>query len=433
MLTTDIKVGLLGLGVIGGQVARVLIDKEQELCRLAGGCIKLHRIKVLPADLEKPLARTLPHELFTTNNDSFFDDESIEIVIELIGGEEPAFSYIKQALEKGKHVVTANKEVVAKHGPELKEIARRKGVSLYYEASVGGGIPLIAVLEHELKANYIKSIHAIINGTTNYILTRMSQDGIDFNSALKQAQELGYAEANPANDIESIDAAYKLAIMSTLAFQCRLRPDEVYHEGISRLEARDFKYARELGYALKLLAIARQSDSSVEARVHPALIKADAPLASINGVFNAVSIEGDLVGRVILSGQGAGPLPTSSAVIADVLRAVRDLQSGSNCRAMSANADKSIRKINEITTRFYMRLTILDSSGVLASIARILGEHSISISSVIQKETDTLSKTAEIVIMTHPALGNSVVSALDELGRLEAVKEINNVIRVEEQ
>jgi len=429
----NIRVGLLGLGVIGGQVAKVLIDKEQELCRQAGATIKLHKIKVLPADLDKPMARDLPADLFTTDDDSFFEDGSIDIVIELIGGEEPACSYVKQALERGKHVVTANKEVIAKHGPELKGIAQRKGIGLYYEASVGGGIPLIAVLEHELKANYIKSIHAIINGTTNYILTRMSQDGIDFDSALTQAQELGYAEANPANDIEGIDAAYKLAIMSSLAFQSCLRPGDVYHEGISRLEARDFKYARELGYALKLLAIAKQGDSTIEARVHPALIKADAPLASINGVFNAVSIEGDLVGRVILSGKGAGPMPTSSAVIADVLRAVRDLQSSTNCRSELINTQKTIRKINEITTRYYMRLTILDSSGVLASIARVLGEHSISISSVIQKETDTLSRTAEIVIMTHPALGYSVASALDDLGRLEVVKEINNVIRVEEQ
>lgn len=429
----QLKIGLLGLGVIGGQVARVLIDRQGELCRQAGASLQLHKIKVLPADLEKPLAGTLPKELFTTDDDSFFNDDSIKIVIELIGGEQPACNYIKKALEKGKHVVTANKEVVAKHGTELKETARRNGVCLYYEASVGGGIPLVAVLEHELKANYIKSIHAIINGTTNYILTRMSQDGIDFDAALRQAQELGYAEANPANDIESIDAAYKLAIMATLAFQCRLHPCDVYHEGISGLEARDFKYARELGYTLKLLAIARQCDGTVEARVHPALIRSDAPLASINGVFNAVSIEGDLVGRVILSGQGAGPLPTSSAVIADVLRSVRNIQSGSDCQAGLINANKTLKKINEIITRYYMRLTILDSSGVLASIARILGENSISISSVIQKETNALSRTAEIVIMTHPAPGHSVSTAIDELGRLDVVKEINNVIRVEEQ
>lgn len=421
------------MGVIGSQVAKVLIDKEKELCRQAGTPITLHKIKVLPADLDKPMARALPPGLLTIDNDSFFEDSSINIIIELIGGEEPAYSYIQQALEKGKHVVTANKEVIAKHGPELIEVAQRRGTGLYYEASVGGGIPLVAVLEHELKANYIKSIHAVINGTTNYILTRMSKDGIDFDSALKQAQELGYAEANPANDIEGIDAAYKLAIMSTLAFQSYVRPGDVYHEGISRLEARDFKYARELGYALKLLAIARQCDSTIEARVHPALIKDDAPLASINGVFNAISIEGDLVGRVIMSGKGAGPLPTSSAVIADVLRAARNIESGTACRIELFNTCKTIQKINEITTRYYMRLTILDSSGVLASIARVLGEHSISISSVIQKETDTLSRTAEIVIMTHPALGYSVASALNDLGRLEVVKEVNNVIRVEEQ
>ncbi|MDD4322857.1 MAG: homoserine dehydrogenase, partial [Dehalococcoidales bacterium] len=261
-MENEVRVGLIGLGVIGGQVAKVLQEKAGELSLQAGISIKLHKIKVLTSDLEKPLVKQFPPDLFTTNDEDFFNDESIRIVIELIGGERPAYDYISAALKAGKHVVTANKEVIAKHGLELRSLAHEHGASLYYEASVGGGIPIIAPLEKDLRANYIKSIHAIINGTTNYILTRMSKDGIDFDRALANAKQLGYAEANPKNDIEGIDAAYKIAIMATLAFQTEVRPDGVYHEGISKLDSRDFRYAGELGYEIKLLAIAKQYDNT---------------------------------------------------------------------------------------------------------------------------------------------------------------------------
>lgn len=432
-MENEIRVGLIGLGVIGGQVAKVLQEKAGELSLQAGISIKLHKIKVLPSDLEKPLVKQFPPDLFTINDEDFFNDESIRIVIELIGGGKPAYDYISAALKAGKHVVTANKEVIAKHGLELRSLAHEHGASLYYEASVGGGIPLIAPLENDLRANYIKSIHAIINGTTNYILTRMSKDGIDFDHALAHAKQLGYAEANPRNDIEGIDAAYKIAIMATLAFQTEVRPDEVYHEGISKLDFRDFRYAGELGYEIKLLAIAKQYDNTVEARVHPAFIRRDSVLAGINGVFNAVSIEGDLVGQVVFTGQGAGPLATSSAVVSDVLRCSRDYILGTNTSAIKINTSKAVQPIININTRYYMRLSILDSTGVLAAIARVLGAHKISIASVIQKETDTLSQTAEIVIMTHPATGRAIDAAVKELSLLDLVKEINNVIRVEEQ
>ncbi len=432
MVKNNIKVGLIGLGVVGGQVAKVLLERADMLSHQTGSEIELKKIKVLPADLGKPLAQFLPEQLFTTSDEEFFDDNEIDIVIELIGGETPAYDYIKQALGKNKHVVTANKEVIAKHGPELINYAASQGVSLYFEASVGGGIPLIAPLERDLKANYINGIHAIINGTTNYILTRMGDDGLDFDMALKQAQELGYAESNSKNDIEGIDAAYKLAIMATLAFQCQVKPEDVFHEGISSLNARDFKYAKELGYAIKLLAIALQYDNTIEARVHPVFIKQDSFLANVNGVFNAVSIEGDLSGHVIFSGQGAGPLATSSAVTADVLRACRDVQSSTRNRGIILSTQKVIKPVSQIITRYYMRLNINDSSGVLAKIAEVLGQHDISISSVIQKETDDLSKTAEIVIMTHPALGNAIENAIAELKSLEVVKDINTAIRVEE-
>jgi homoserine dehydrogenase len=429
----QIGIGLLGIGVIGSQVARVLTDRAPALSAQAGAQVRLSRIKVLPPDLDRPVTKTFSAELFTTSDDTFFNDESIDIIIELIGGEKPAYEYIKKSLQNGKHVVTANKEVIAKHGTELRSLARDNGVSLYYEASVGGGIPIIAPLERDLKANSIRSIYAIINGTTNYILTRMSHEGIEFSRALKQAQELGYAEANPNNDIEGIDASYKLAIMATLAFESQIKPEQVFHEGISRLDARDFKYANELGYTIKLLAIAKQYDNNGEARVHPALIRKEAALASVNGVFNAISIEGDLVGRIVFSGQGAGPLPTSSAVVADVLRASSDILTGSRSCALKVDASKVVKPISQITTRYYIRMNILDNPGVLANIARILGQHGISISSVIQKETDSLSQTAEIVIMTHPAASCSIEAATGQLGGLDVVREINNVIRVEDQ
>lgn len=432
-MKTEIGIGLIGIGVIGGQVAKVLQEKAVELSLQAGVPVKLRKIKVLPSDLEKPLAKQLPSVLFTTGDDEFFNDDSVSIVIELIGGERPAYDYICRALKGGKHVVTANKEVIAKHGLELRAMAHENGVSLYYEASVGGGIPIIAPLEKDLRANYIKSIHAIINGTTNYILTRMSKDGMEFNNALVDAQKLGYAESNPKNDIEGIDAAYKIAIMATLAFQSEVRPEQVYSEGISKINSRDFRYASELGYEIKLLAIAKQYDDSIEARVNPAFIHKDSVLAGVSGVVNAISIEGDLVGQVIFTGQGAGPLPTSSAVVSDVLRAARDHILGTNTFDIKINARKAVRPINSITTRYYMRLSILDSTGVLASIAQVLGMQGISIASVIQKETDNASQTAEIVIMTHPAAGSAVESAVNELSRLEVVKEVNNVIRVEEQ
>lgn len=429
----EINVGLIGLGVIGGQVAKVLCEKAAELSIQAGAPLRLAKIKVLETDLEKPLAKEFPAELFTTGDDEFFNDEKISIIIELIGGERPAYDYIVRALEAGKHVVTANKEVIAKHGLQLRDIAHENGVSLYYEASVGGGIPLIAPLEKDLRANYIKSIHAIINGTTNYILTSMSRGGADFDIALANAQKLGYAESNPKNDIEGIDAAYKIAIMATLAFQADVRPEKVYTEGISKLESQDFRYANELGYEIKLLAIAKQHDNFIEARVHPAFIHKDSVLAGVSGVYNSVSIEGDLVGQVVFTGQGAGGLATSSAVVSDVLRAARDNKLGTSTSAIKINSDKAVQSIADITTRFYMRLSILDSTNVLAAIAHILGKHEISIASVIQKETDTLSHTAEIVIMTHPAAGRSVDLAIEELSGLDVVKEINNVIRVEEQ
>jgi homoserine dehydrogenase len=334
-------------------------------------------------------------------------------------------------LEAGKYVVTANKEVIAKHGAELRALAHERGVDILYEASVGGGIPIIAPLKRDLLANEITAISAIINGTTNYILTSMSREGSDFEPALRRAQELGYAEANPANDIEGVDAVYKLAILASLAFHADIRPDDVYREGITRLSARDFRYARELGYAIKLLALARRDGSQVQVCVHPALLHEDDLLAKVDGVLNAVQVEGDLVGRVLFQGQGAGSLPTSSAIVADVLDAARSVVGGPLERlSPSPQQVASVRPMSELRTRYYMRMVVSDSPGVMGRIASVLGDHQISIASVIQKEADEQAQTAEIVIMTHEAQEKAVQQALQEVERLAVVVEIGNFLRV---
>jgi homoserine dehydrogenase len=422
----------MGFGVVGGGVARCLMDKASALSEEIGCPITLQKVKVVAADLAKPQVLEIGSALFTTDNDDFFTNTEIDIIVEAIGGESPALQYLERALSSGKHVVTPNKEVIAKHGASLIALALKNKVGLRYEGSVGGGIPLIAPFHDDLVANKINSIYAIINGTTNYILTRMAKEGIDFSIALSKAQEFGYAEANPENDIEGIDAVYKLAILTSLAFRTEVRPEDIYREGISRLGTRDFHYARELGYAIKLLAIAKQSNSSIEVRVHPVFVPEDSLLANVDDVNNAVLVEGDLVGKVLFFGKGAGSLPTTSAIIADIVSVARDITAGIECRAgWKLKSGKVIMPMSQIETRYYLRLNVNDCPGVLAQISRAFGDHLVSISSVIQKLTDDVAKTAEIVIMTHPAKEAAIQQALKELAHLAVVKEVNNFVRVE--
>ena len=432
MKRESIGVGLMGLGVIGSGVARALTNKAQVLAEQVGCPLVLRKVKILEEDLNRQQAKEMDPELFTTDDDEFFSNEEIDIVVEVIGGETPALQYLKKAIASGRHAVTANKEVIAKHGVGLLTLAQQHGVGLHYEASVGGGIPIIAPLQRDLVANRITGIYAIINGTTNYILTRMAKESEDFSSALSRAQELGYAEPNPENDIEGIDAAYKLAILTSLAFHSQIQPKDIHHEGISRLDSRDFRYAQELGFAIKLLAIAKQDDKSIEVRVHPVFIPEDSLLAGVNGIYNAVLVEGDLVGRTLFFGEGAGALPTSSAVIADIVSAAQDIVFGVDSRtSWKPEPGKRIKPMSEIETRYYLRMNVADRPGVLAQISKILGNHLISISSVIQKETDAVAQTAEIVIMTHPAQEKAMQQALGKLAELAVVKEINNFVRVE--
>jgi len=422
----SIGVGLMGLGTVGGGVAKALSDKDRVVAEAVGCPVVLRKILE-----QRPVA--VEPRLLTKDVREILTDPEIDIVIEVLGGEHPAVDYIKEALLSGKHVVTANKEVIAKHGAELQAMAKDKGLALQFEASVGGGIPLLLPLQHGLLANEISTIYAIINGTTNYILTRMSQECMGFGEALKKAQELGYAEADPTNDVEGRDATYKLAILASVGFHTAVRPEQIYCEGISRLAEPDFRYAKELGYEIKLLAIAKQAGGVVEARVHPVFIPEDFLLAKVSGVYNAIQVEGDLVGKLIFYGRGAGAQPTSSAIISDVIAVGQSIASGKKVPSVMRQVQpKPVRPVSELQTRYYLRMTVADQPGVLAQIAKILGDGSISIASVIQKEADVATQTATIVIMTHPAREEFMQRALAEMKKLPAVMEICNLIRVEE-
>jgi len=423
---------MLGLGVVGTGVARALIEKGDLLAERIGRPLELRR--ALVRDLQKP--RPIHLDLLTTDPSDVLENPEIDLVVEVMGGEIPAHEYIVRALRAGKHVVTANKEVMAKHGPEILTIAAEQGAEISFEASVGGGIPVIGPFKLDLMANQIEQVRAIINGTTNYILTKMANEGADFASVLAEAQELGYAEPDPTNDVEGIEAAYKLAILGSLAFHTIVRPEHVYHEGITRLTPADFRYARELGYAVKLLAIARARDKQVELRVHPCFLREEEMLAKVDGVFNAVTVDGDLVGRILFYGRGAGAGPTSSAVVADIIDlAQRSMAGQKYVHAPSYTGRYQFRPMDEVCTRYYVRLLANDQPGVFAQITQALGDASISLASVIQKESvwmgEPPTEYAEIVLMTHEAREASMQRAIQAIAHLPVVHEVGSVIRVE--
>ena len=419
-------VGLLGLGVIGSHVAARLLDPATAAA--FGQPIALH--KALVRRLDQPRGVALPDGALTNDFADVLADDRIDIVVEAMGGEHPALDYLTQLLTKGVSVVTANKEVVAKHGPALMAAARSSGASLRYEASVGGGIPIIGPLQNDLLANDISSVRAIINGTTNYILTKMSQEGLAFSEALEQAQALGYAEPDPANDIEGRDAVYKLAILASLAFHTTVSPEQVHCEGITALKAEDFQYAHELGYEIKLLAIAQRIDGAVQARVHPALLHRETLLAKVEGPFNAIEVQGDLVGPVVFHGRGAGPAPTTSAIIGDLLACARG-EAVASVEARPGQTQLPVRPMSDLETQYYLRVSASDQPGVLAQIARAFGDHTISLASVIQKGADNQAGTADLVITTHPAREAAMQAALADLRRLPALTVVHNLLRVE--
>ena len=432
----EINVGLMGLGVVGTGVAAHILGKASSLAAVTGRNVNLK--KVLVRDITRSRDIDLPSGLLTTNAEDILADPEIHIVVEVIGGTDPVENHLKQALAAGKHIVTANKEVMAKSGPELLALARKNSASILFEASVGGGIPIVGCLMNELAANDIRSIRSIINGTTNYILTRMANERTSFDQALGEAQGLGYAEADPTNDIEGIDAAYKLTILASLAYRQPFQSADVYCEGISRLEPQDFRYAQELGYAIKSLAIANLDDGAVQLRVYPALVPSEHMLAKVDGVYNAVEVDGSLCGQVLFHGMGAGREPTTSAVVGDLIEVVRKMgsqsrSSGSQEWAGPGNgAALTVRPIGDLQARYYIRLDVADNPGVLAQIAQVLGDGEISIAAVLQRDTDAEAGSAEIVITTHPAKEASMQNALQTMAGLSQVRRVSNVIRIEE-
>ncbi|MQG33320.1 MAG: homoserine dehydrogenase [SAR202 cluster bacterium] len=431
-IPSQLNVGLMGLGVVGTGVASILLNKQESLAGVTGRPVNLK--KVLVRDLTRPRVIDLPDDLLTTNAEDILADPDIHILVEVMGGVDPAESYMKQGLAAGKHVVTANKEVMAKSGPELLALARKNEASLLFEASVGGGIPIVGCLMNELAANDVISIRGIINGTTNYILTAMAQHGTSFQQALGEAQSHGYAEADPTNDIEGIDAAYKLTILASLAYRSRFQPDDVYREGISKLEPQDFQYAQELGFAIKSLAIANLEEGAVQLRVYPALLPTEHMLAKVDGVYNAVEIDGSLCGQVLFHGMGAGREPTTSAVVGDLIEAARKMgpQHASPLYINEGTTNVPVRSIDDLESRYYIRLAVADRPGVLAKIAKVLGDGQISIASVLQKDVHPETESAELVITTHPAKEAPVQKALQAIAGLEEVRRVSNTLRIEE-
>ena len=425
-----INIGLMGLGIVGVGVAQRLLADNPQISNKTGKALNLARVMV--RDLNKTRDIKISPDIITTNPEDILSDPSIDIVVEVMGGTDPAKSLIVEALSRGKHVVTANKEVVAKHGPELHRVARDNGVSLLYEASVCGAIPILGVLMNPLLSNSFTNVRGIINGTSNYILTDMAHNNANFDIVLKEAQDLGYAEADPTNDVDGFDAVYKLSILASLAFRCRVSPDDVYREGIRDLKSQDFQYASELGYVIKCLAVADRTGSAIQARVYPALIPAENMVAKVDGVYNAVEVSGDLCGQVLLHGLGAGREPTASAVLGDVIQIASQMsKDGLRSQFDYLENTYSVMSIDDLETRYYIRLVVTDTAGVLAQIAEILGARAISIASVLQKDTFPEEQKAELVITTHPAYEASVQKALSEVHELQVVSDISNVIRIE--
>jgi len=426
-VTEPVGVSMLGAGNVGGGVIAAVTASAARYERTIGRPLELRRALVRDVGRARP---GLDRSQLTTDLADILADAGTQIVIELMGGEDPAHDYIARVLASGRHVVTANKEVMAKHGAELLALAAKHEVRLLYEASVGGGIPIISPLSRDLLANEVTAVTAIINGTTNFMLTAMATEGADYADVLAEAQRLGYAEPDPTADVEGFDAAYKLAILCGLAFGLEIAPDAIDRQGISSLTARDFEYAAELGYTIKLLAGARLNDGALIASVRPTLIDRDEPLAKVDGVLNAVQIEGDLVGRVLFEGPGAGAAPTASAVLADVLELARDIVAGRAPLPVAPLAPGRVVPPASHRSRYYVRLTVPDQAGVLAQIAGALGDRDVSIASVLQFEDDEDAGTAELVLTTHLAAGGDVLEALHQIESAGVVQRVGNVLPI---
>ncbi|MCL5105713.1 MAG: homoserine dehydrogenase [Armatimonadetes bacterium] len=424
-----INIGVIGFGIVGSGAVKILIDNQDSIRRKVGSALRVKKIADL--DITTPRPVDIDKSILTTNADEVINDPDIDIVIETIGGVKPAGDFIRRSLQAGKHVATANKELIAKEGASLLPLAGELGRDLMFEASVGGGIPIIRPMKACLAGNEVLEVKGIVNGTTNYILSRMAQEGLDFGAVLKDAQAKGYAEADPTADVEGHDAAYKVSILASIAFTSRVDVTKVYREGITKVSAEDMKYADELGYVIKLLAIAKQIDGGMLVRVHPAFVPKSHPLANVNGVFNGIYVKGNAVGEVMFYGPGAGSLAAGSAVVGDVIDIARNINHGSTSRiSCTCFERREMLSMDRVTGKNYVRILAEDKPRVLAAIATEFANNDVSIESVLQRvRPDT---KAEIVWLTHEAGEPNMRKALDAIRKLPVVAGISNWIRVEE-
>ena len=430
-MADSLGIGLLGLGVVGSGVLQALQASVHSYESRCG-----RRLEVRSAAVRNVAARS---DLAAGGIEITHDPlavakrDDVDVVVELMGGESPASHCIEAALSAGKSVVTANKEVMAKRGPALLALAESQGVELRYEASVGGGIPIIGVLQRDLQANDLSSVRAIINGTTNYMITAMSRDGMSYADALSEAQRLGYAEADPTSDVDGIDAAYKLAILASLAFHAEVGPEDVHCEGIRSLAARDFVHARDLGYSIRMLASARRTAAGLDLRVHPTLVSVEDPMAAVEGVLNAVSVSGDLIGSVVLEGPGAGAGATTSAVVADILDVAGRLASGQAPRSMRPlDSSPRMAPLGDICMRTYLRLEVPDRAGVLAELGAVFAAEGVSIASVLQTPHPERSESADLIVTTHSCTDGSMDRVLERLQHSDSVIELGVRLRIED-
>jgi homoserine dehydrogenase len=432
----ELKVGLLGIGTVGGGTYTVLTRNQQEIARRIGGNIRIAQV----ADRNLELAKQVTGGQVALTDDAFavVNNPEIDVVVELIGGYTIAKELVLKAIANGKHVVTANKALLAVHGNEIFKAAAENGVIVAYEAAVAGGIPIIKALREGLSANKIEWVAGIINGTTNFILTEMREKGLAFADVLGEAQRLGYAEADPTFDVEGIDAAHKLTIMASIAFGMPMQFDKAYTEGITKLTSKDIKYAEELGYRVKLLGISKKTEAGVELRVHPTLIPEKRLIANVNGAMNAVVVKGDAVGPTVYYGAGAGAEPTASAVVADLVDIARAQGTTAEQRVayLGVQLDQQqplpVLPVSEISSAYYLRMRVLDKPGVLAEVTRILGDAAISIDAMMQKEPQDGESEADIVILTHVTIENNMDAAIAAIEGLSAIDGKVTKIRMEE-
>lgn len=429
------RVGLIGFGTIGTGVVKVFQKNSSLLTARLGADLEL--TKIVDLDITSDRGVIIPPGVLTTSIDDLLNDATIDIVVELIGGYEPARTFVLRAIESGKHVVTANKALLAVHGEEIFAAAERCGVDVMFEAAVGGGIPVISAIKENLCANRFHSICGILNGTCNYILTRMTEEGAEFSTVLKDAQALGYAEADPTFDVEGVDTAHKLALLLSLCFGTRVQFKEIFTEGISQVSALDIQFARQFGFKIKLLAVGKMDeDGRIEARVHPTMLPLSHPLADVDGVFNGIRLVGDFVGPVMFSGRGAGMDATASAVLGDILSIARNLRVGSALRTparglcVSSVLNLSLKPIDEIVCEYYLRFAATDQAGVLAQISGALGSFNISIAAMIQPERQ-IGGAVPIVIVTHEAREADIRAALAQIDTSPLIRSASRFIRIE--